>query len=229
MRKILLILLIFPVLFFISDFSKATNIGVPLGESELYSMLTLKSGNLLKDAVILPEKEFDGEEAANIIKRLDLLPKSILSDIKKNGIKIILFEGKLTDQPYVEHLKGKVPRGYPETVLWDDLPGAGGSQYVFVKIGSSEKGKGHGSVNLEYHELAHSLQRFSYNDDKTDKELTEVWKQEASSLFPKRDYFLDYKEEYFAECFAYYFYSEHTREQLKVKAPKMYNFLNSLQ
>ncbi|WP_144461085.1 anthrax toxin lethal factor-related metalloendopeptidase [Siminovitchia fortis] len=229
MRKILLILLIFPVLFFISDFSKATNIGVPLGESELYSMLTLKSGNLLKDAVILPEKEFDGEEAANIIKRLDLLPKSILSDIKKNGIKIILFEGKLTDQPYVEHLKGKVPRGYPETVLWDDLPGAGGSQYVFVKIGSSEKGKGHGSVNLEYHELAHSLQRFSYNDDKTDKELTEVWKQEASSLFPKRDYFLDYKEEYFAECFAYYFYSEHTREQLKVKAPKMYTFLNSLQ
>ncbi|RWR10384.1 toxin [Siminovitchia fortis] len=229
MRKILLILLIFPVLFFISDFSKATNIGVPLGESELYSMLTLKSGNLLKDAVILPEEEFDGEEAANIIKRLDLLPKSILSDIKKNGIKIILFEGKLTDQPYVEHLKGKVPRGYPETVLWDDLPGAGGSQYVFVKIGSSEKGKGHGSVNLEYHELAHSLQRFSYNDDKTDKELTEVWKQEASSLFPKRDYFLDYKEEYFAECFAYYFYSEHTREQLKVKAPKMYNFLNSLQ
>lgn len=229
MRKILLILLIFPVLFLISDFSKATNIGIPLGESELHSILSLKSGNLLKNTVILPDKEFDEAEAAKIVKRLDHLPESILSDIRESGVKIILFEGKLTDQPYAEHLKGKVPRGYPETVSWDDLPGAGGSQYVFVKIGSSEKGKGHSSVNLEYHELAHSLQRFSYSNKKMDKEITQIWKQEASSLFPKRDYFLDYKEEYFAECFAYYFYSESTRQQLKKKAPEMYTFLNSLQ
>ncbi len=228
MRKISLILLIIPILFLNSDFSKAINIGKPLGESELYSLLALQSGKLLKDTIILPEKEFDKEEAAKIIKRLDHLPTSILSNINENGIKIILFNGKLTDQPFTENLKGKVPRGYPETILWDDLPGAGGSQYVFVKIGSSEKGKGHSSVNLEYHELAHSLQRFSYNHEKADKIITQTWKEEAGVLFPKRDYFLDYKEEYFAECFAYYFYSKETREQLKMKAPKMYTFLNSL-
>ncbi|RST72950.1 toxin [Siminovitchia acidinfaciens] len=228
MKKIIIVLLIFPVVFLISDLSKATDIGVSLGDTKLYNELNLQSGNLLKDSVMLPEEEFNETEAEKIINRLDFLPKSVLSAINEHDVKIILFEGMLTDQPYAKHLKGKVPRGYPDTASWDDLPGAGGSQFVFVKIGSSEKGEGHGSVNLEYHELAHSLQHFSFNDGKADQKITQAWEQEASSLFPGMDYFLDYKEEYFAECFAYYFYSADTREQLKRKAPKMYTFLSSL-
>lgn len=228
MRKIIIPLLIFPVVFFISDFSKATDIGVSLGESKIYNELNLQSGNLLKNTVTLPENEFNKVEAAKIINRLDLLPKSLLLDINEHDVKIILFEGKLTDQVYAKHLKGKVPRGYPDNTYWDDLPGAGGSQFVFVKIGSSEKGEGHGSVNLEYHELAHSIQHFSFNDEKTDQKITQIWKQEASAMFPDKDYFLNYKEEYFAECFAYYFYSANTRQQLKRKAPKMYTFLSSI-
>ena len=47
---------------------------------------------------------------------------------------------------------------------WDDVPGMGGSHTVFVKIGASDKGNGHGSVNLELHELAHSVDHIVYGD-----------------------------------------------------------------
>ncbi|MFD1707212.1 toxin [Siminovitchia sediminis] len=228
MRKTFIFLLLIPVVFLVSDFSRASYIGVPLGDSELLPELQLKSGNLLKEAIILPEGKFDKEEAAKIILRIDQLPTSVLSEIQKNHIKIILFTGKLTDQPYADHLEGQVPRGYPDSILWDDLPGAGGTHHVLVKIGYSEKGRGHGSVNLEYHELAHSLHRLVFYDDTTNQQITQTWKQEADSLFPSNDYFLHYKEEFFAECFAYYFYSKETRQQLAKKAPKMYTFLESL-
>ncbi|MFS0645852.1 anthrax toxin lethal factor-related metalloendopeptidase [Siminovitchia sp. 179-K 8D1 HS] len=228
MRKCIFLLSIF--LFFLAadSFSKASDIGVPLGKSPLYDQLQLKSGDLLKEMVVLPEYKFDQVEASKIVKRLDLLPRAILSKANQQHIKIILFDGSLTDIESASHLKGKVPRGYPETVLWDDLPGVGGSQHVLVKIGCSEKGSGHGSVNLEYHELAHSLQRFVYNGERAEVQITRSWEKEAASLFPGKDYFMHYKEEFFAESFAYFFYSAQTRAELKKSAPVMYEYLSGL-
>jgi len=228
MHKLILALLIIPIILFVYDMPKASYFGRPLSESNLVNHLSLKSDQI-KDIIILPEEEFDQEEAITIIQRIDQLPTSILSKIKEQDIKIVLFEGKLTDQNGAAHLKGKVPRGYPETATWDDLPGIGGSKTVLVKIGASEMGSGHGSVNLEFHELAHSLQRYVYNSEKVNKKITDSWVDEKGVLFPNRPYFLNYKEEFFAECFAYYFYSDETRSQLKSKAPEMYNLLSSLQ
>lgn len=228
MRKYIFLLSIF-LFFLVSDsFSKASYIGVPLGESPLYDQLKLKSGDLLKEMVVLPEHKFNQAEASKMIKRLDLLPRTILSKANQQQIKIILFVGDLTDIESASHLKGKVPRGYPENVLWDDLPGIGGSQNVLVKIGCSDKGSGHGSVNLEYHELAHSLQQLVYNSKRAEAQITRSWEEEAASLFPGKDYFLNYKEEFFAESFAYFFYSAETRGDLRKSAPVMYEYLSSL-
>jgi hypothetical protein len=228
MRKYLFLLSVSLFILLAANFSKASDMGVPLGDSPLYEQLTLTSGDLLKEMVVLPDHEYDQQEAANIIKSLDLLPRSILAAAHRHHIKMVLFDGNLTDLESASHLKGKTPRGYPENAVWDDLPGMGGTERVFVKIGCSGKGNGHGSVNLEYHELAHSLLRLVYQDEQTEDLVSQSWEKEAPVLFPGESYFLNYKEEFFAESFAFYFYSPQTRGELKRSAPLMYEFLDSL-
>ncbi|WP_420535002.1 anthrax toxin lethal factor-related metalloendopeptidase, partial [Bacillus mycoides] len=47
-------------------------------------------------------------------------------------------------------------------LTWDDVPGVGsdiGGKPVMARIGFSERGKGHGSINLELHEIAHAIDR----------------------------------------------------------------------
>ncbi|MBS4194430.1 anthrax toxin lethal factor-related metalloendopeptidase [Lederbergia citri] len=228
MRKWLIVTpFLFIIIFAITTTSKATYEGIPLSENDLYAGLTLKSGIYLKDIIVLPEVSYNHDEATEMIKRLDQLPPSILAKVDENRVKIILFNGKLTDNPSAAYLKGKIPRGYPENVTWDDVPGIGGSKLVLVKIGYSNKGKGHGSVLLEYHELAHTLYHLVYNDKKS--EFKNIWANEAKLLFPNNSYFLNYDEEYFAEGFAYYFSSEDTRNIMKKYAPKTFNFFAGLQ
>jgi len=86
---------------------------------------------------------------------------------------------------------------------------------------------GHGSVLLEYHDLAHTLYHLVYND-KIDA-FKSIWLEEANQLFPNNSYFLHYEEEYFAESFAFYYYSDDTRNILKKLAPETFQFFTSLQ
>lgn len=202
--------------------------GKLLKDTGLFDRLDLQSGAYLKEIIVIPEYSFHIEEVINIIHRLDQLPVNILNKMREKGIKVVLFSGKLTDNPSASHLKGIVPRGYPNDIVWDDVPGIGGSKIILVKIGHSEQGKGHGSVNLEYHEIAHSLYHYIYNNESLVSEITRMWEQEAEVIFPEQSYFLDYKEEYFAESFALYFYSEGTRSKMKMIAPSTYAFFDGL-
>jgi len=228
MRKWLIVPpILFLIIIALSAMTKESYVGIPFGESDLYDKMTLlQSGNYLKDIVVLPEESYNYNDAIEVINRLDHLPSSILAAADKKRIKIILFNGKLTDNPSAAYLKGKIPRGYPNNVTWDDVPGIGGSKFVLVKIGSSEKGMGHGSLNLEYHELAHTLYHFVFNDKKS--EFNQIWADEANHLFPHNPYFLNYEEEYFAEGFAYYFYSNDSRAIMEKQAPETFHFFNSL-
>ncbi|MBS4209833.1 toxin [Bacillus sp. FJAT-50079] len=217
---------LFPLLIMIvivgTGLSRPIYDGVLLYKSPLFPQLHLQSEQLLKYMIVLPEGDFDEEEATNMIHRLDQLPQTILQELKNKNIKVVFFTGKLTDQRYTSYLKGVVPRGYPDSIVWDDVPGIGGSKLVHVKIGHSEYGNGHGSVNLEFHEVAHSLYRYVYRDPDMDAKLKDAWEKEAKSLFPEQKYFLDYEEEFFAESFAYYFLSNESRTKLKQNAPHMY-------
>ncbi|WLR56644.1 toxin [Mesobacillus subterraneus] len=174
-------------------------------QSLLYESLQPDTVHLAGKLIVLPEKDFDQGEAARIINRLMLLPESMIIKAVDSNIKVKLFEGRLTDNPSASHLKGIVPRGYTSDKTWDQVPGIGGSRTVLVKIGSSEKGKGHGSVNLELHELAHSLDRHVYEGIRNEERFLKIWKHESRLLFPGRAYFLDYPEEFFAECFAMFY------------------------
>ncbi|WML40272.1 hypothetical protein RCG19_00875 [Neobacillus sp. OS1-2] len=150
-----------------------------------------------------------------------------MEKIIQNGINVKLFTGKLTDNPTVQQLAGKVPRGYQANVTWDVVPGIGGSKVVLAKIGSSKKGKGHGSVNLELHELAHSIDRYVFADISGTLEFHNVWEKEQEQLFPGNSYF-HYPEEYFAESFAMYYLNKGTKEQLLLNAPLTYNLIKKL-
>ena len=50
-----------------------------------------------------------------------------------------------------------------------------------MKIGASDKGNGHSSVNLELHELAHSIDSYVFNELRYNKNFLEIWNQEKGS------------------------------------------------
>jgi hypothetical protein len=139
-----------------------------------------------------------------------------------------LFNGKLTDNSSAAYLKGTTPRGYGNNAKWDDVPGMGGSHTVLVKIGASDKGKGHSSVNLELHELAHSIDTIVYGGIQDDPEFLNIWGKEVHILFPNQPYFINYPEEYFAEVFAIFYVNQEQNDRLKLLAPRTYAYIKQL-
>lgn len=99
---------------------------------------------------------------------------------------------------------------------------------MLVKIGASEKGKGHSSVNLEYHELAHSIDYKILKNASKSERYKAIWNEEKRSLFPTRQYFLQYAEEYFAETFAMFYVGGTDKEKLFESAPKTYHYIASI-
>jgi Pro-Pro endopeptidase len=211
--------------------SKASIDGIRLADfpnsSELSNTINNSIPSSVKQMVILPKQDFDQDEAAGIINRISILPDSLLTKINNQGITLKLFTGKLTDNPTASHLAGKTPRGYQSNTTWDDVPGIGGGQVVLVKIGASKKGKGHGSINLELHEMAHSIDHIIFNEISQKQKFHEIWEKEHNQLFPGKSYFL-YPEEYFAETFAMFYLNNSTKTILQNKAPSTYNFIKNL-
>lgn len=210
-----------------------------LPNNEIYlknlSELTIIKANLSLDAkenlgniIILPEESFDQVEAAAMIERLNHLPSTLLNKVQSSGIKVKLFTGKLTDNKTAQQFTGIIPRGYTSKKTWDDVPGIGGGKVVLVKIGASKQGKGHSSVNLEYHELAHSIDYKILNNASKKESYRLVWNEEKGKLFPNRQYFLQYAEEYFAETFAMFYIGGKEKEKLFQLAPKTYHYIASL-
>ncbi|MBM7692550.1 hypothetical protein JOC77_001980 [Peribacillus deserti] len=185
---------------------------------ELQFETPLNSASYLKGIFLFPKGEFDRKEAAAIIMRVDHIPPRLLEKIVEHKIKIKLFNGKLTDNRTAADLKGKLPRGYGNAeTTWDDVPGLGGSRNVLIKIGFSERGNNHGSVNLELHELGHSVDAVVYEKLRNEASFKAIWEKERNLLFPDSRYLNTYPEEYFAEAFAM-FYKRNFKGASKTKS-----------
>lgn len=198
-------------------------------DSQYLNELKLNSKNLLNSIILVPAESFDEFEAADMIKRVDKLPKSLLEKLVRENIKVKLFTGKLTELSTAKNLAGITPRGYANAnTTWDEVPGAGGGQIVLVKIGASEQGAGHGSVNLELHELAHSIDTLVFNRIRDDSYFQTIWRSEVNVLFGSEPYFQLFPEEYFAETFAMFYANIETNKQLSEKAPKTYQYISNL-
>ncbi|RFU61161.1 hypothetical protein D0466_19185 [Peribacillus glennii] len=159
-----------------------------------------------------------------MLSRLDNIPAKLLKQLYENGYNIKLVNGPITNEPEMEEFKGVTPRGWEGTGLtWDDVPGAGGNP-VIVRIGYSERGKGHGAINLELHETAHAIDYML--DISHSSKFIKVWKAEQKKVL-KASYY-QYPEEYFAETFAMYYLSSASRKQLSAKAPLTVKFIKGL-
>lgn len=203
--------------------------GVLLDDSDI-TVKNTAPYRILKTMVIVPETDYSREEAKKMIDTLAHVDLPLLQKAADHHIYVQLLNGKLTDEPSARHLRGKIPRGYlSSSTTWDDVPGLGGSHLVLVQIGHSKKGQGHGSVNLELHEFAHSLDYIVFHHIHEMPAFRAIWQDEAADLFPYHYYFLTYPEEYFAEAFAYYYYNENTRQHLQSAAPKTYQFIRGLE
>src|SRR5699024_7062456 len=77
------------------------------------------------------------------------------------GVSIILMDMPLTELPEFDYLSGKVPRGWEKTnSTWDEVPGAGGHTTA-ARIGYSDPGNGHSTINLELHEYGHAVDSYA--------------------------------------------------------------------
>ncbi|MFD1738388.1 toxin [Bacillus salitolerans] len=191
-------------------------------------LLSIEHIILLEEIIVLPNESFYKDDAIQMIENVSKIHPNILKKTVENKVKLKLFTGSLTDQPGLTHLKGIMPKGYVR-YTWDDVPGAGGAKMAYAKIGHSHKGKGHGSINLELHELAHSIDNHVFNSLRDDQEFLKIWKEESSVLFPDQPYFINHVEEYFAEVFAMYYLSFFTQTELYIHAPKTYYYLQQLE
>lgn len=171
--------------------------------------------------IMMPSSsDYDDEEAQAMIERIKRFPETYLRYLKNKGVTIRLINNPLTDEPEMRHLKGVVPRGWENTGLsWDDIPGSGGNP-VFARIGYSYRG--HGSKNLEMHEVAHQLEYLFFDEGlaKNDAVFVVLWQEEVNQLFPENAYFINHIEEFFAEALVLYYYNQETRNKVKTYAPQ---------
>ncbi|MFS0670371.1 anthrax toxin lethal factor-related metalloendopeptidase [Peribacillus frigoritolerans] len=227
------ILALFVFLLSMLSYSLAKDDGVKwrnLPKDNLLRQAELFKGNKeLQRIFLFPEEEYDQGEALKIAGTINKLPHSLLVKTAESGVRIKLFDGDITENQSAAKLKGKTPRGYlNKETTWDDVPGMGGSHTVLVKIGASDKGNGHGSVNLELHELGHSIDNIVFDGIRDDMDYLKIWGKEVDGLFPGITYFSNYPEEYFAETFAMFYVNHEQNQLLRQKAPETYNFIKQL-
>ncbi|WP_077621786.1 anthrax toxin lethal factor-related metalloendopeptidase [Sediminibacillus massiliensis] len=228
--KVVFIVIIFIIIPF-SDFTRPFQ-GIVLqkamGNEKFHQVRNYANYDLLDKLVIVPERAKSTKALIGMLGRINSIDRSVLDMLTHQGVKIRLFEGRLTDEPLLYYLKWQEPRGWNHDITWSEVPGAGGSWLVSAKVGASEKGSGHGSINLELHEIGHTVYRILNSSNDYANRLKDIWLTEVESMFPDKAYFQDYPSEYFSEMFAYYYYSEESVERIKAKAPETYCFLASL-
>ena len=174
--------------------------------------------DVLKDIIYLPYRYEDTDSVNDILLRLAAIDIELLRGLRTAHVDIILTNRHITDIKEYIDLRGVTPRGWEDTGLtWEDIPGLGGNPVV-IKIGESDPGDSHNSINLELHEVAHAINLFLLDQLSESTEFAVIHAAEKYSMFGEYPYY-DYKEEYFAECFAYYYYSAESNAALLEKAP----------
>ncbi|MBA9027715.1 anthrax toxin lethal factor-related metalloendopeptidase [Peribacillus huizhouensis] len=233
MKRTFSIILCLLLFFILSSFSFVETEGLSVGAFPKGHSLKLtkvwQENTNLERLFLFPEQSFNVGEAVNSVEQISKLPPATIQKLVDKNVKIKLFTGRLTDDPHTMHLRGVKPRGYTNNqTTWDDVPGMGGNRIVFVKIGATESGNGHGSINLELHELAHTIDTFAYNGIRDNNLFLIIWEQEVSGLFPDKAYYSTYPEEYFAETYAMFYANSVSNKVLKEKAPRTYSFIKQL-
>lgn len=172
---------------------------------------------------------YDSAKAQAMIDRLNRVDDRILTHTNRAGVNIILMDMPLTDLPEFEYLSGQVPRGWENTKqTWDEVPGAGGHT-VAARIGHSNPGHGHSTINLELHEYGHAVDSYAAGFTVSEsQEFRQIMESEKGALFGDHEVseYFDEPGEYFAEVFAMYYLGGDARSKLANRAPETYDFIS---
>ncbi|SDL68298.1 anthrax toxin lethal factor-related metalloendopeptidase [Sediminibacillus halophilus] len=224
---VIFIFLFFPFIDITKPFHGIT-LNKASGSDYVQLLQQLDNYDLLDEIVVVPENPDNPAAVAGMVTRLNHIDRNLLQLLASQQVKVRLFEGRLTDEPLLYHLKWKQPRGWEQDATWEEVPGSGGGWLVSAKIGASQPGNGHGAFNLELHETGHTIYRLLETMPALAEEMDENWKEEAAHLFPRDDYFLTYPSEYFAEVFAFYYAGKRSKQIISEKAPQTYRFFTKL-
>ncbi|WP_342387807.1 anthrax toxin lethal factor-related metalloendopeptidase [Salinicoccus bachuensis] len=173
---------------------------------------------------------YDANEAQAMINRLARVDERILAHTNRAGVRIILMDQPLTELPEFEYLSGVTPRGWEGTGrTWDDVPGAGGYTTA-ARIGYSNPGNSHSTINLELHEYGHAVDSYAAGFTVSESQaFRDLMAQEKDNLF--RDHqvpnYFNTPGEYFAETFAMYYLGGNASARLAERAPQTYQFMET--
>ncbi len=107
------------------------------------------------------------EDAKAAAKSMSIFPETMLKTMRTNGATIVSCRGPITDA--YSDLKGVQPRGWPEDMSWDDVPGMYSPSDKAVVLGTMASGKDrkvpgpgegtikHGAFDLAGHEAGHGF------------------------------------------------------------------------
>ncbi|WP_186312862.1 anthrax toxin lethal factor-related metalloendopeptidase [Bacillus cereus] len=188
---------------------------------------SLSLSNVLQQLIIVQTSgDYNHYETSNMIQRISKINNPILYSLYKNNVHIKLINFPITYLSEYSYLRGQIPRGWEGTgYTWDYVPGIGGNPVV-ARIGYSNYGNMHTSINLELHETAHAIDRYVFQNISYSREFLSIHSQEYNSFSNSSYYY--YPEEYFAEAFAYYYLTSETNNTLKKQAPFTYRFIQNL-
>ncbi|WP_410993633.1 anthrax toxin lethal factor-related metalloendopeptidase [Bacillus cereus] len=175
------------------------------------------------------------QKAKEMVERISKIDKIILSKLQEKGIFIKLVNYPITETEEYKFLEGKIPRGWEGSVntegkqlTWDDVPGTGSTvnKPVVARIGYSIRGAGQNTINLELHETARTIDRVVFSEISQTEWFQTAFHQDQKRFLP--DKYFEHIEEYFAECFSYYYFSEESKKELYEHAPSTYMRIESL-
>lgn len=191
------------------------------------SQLLLSSENFPQQLIIIQTSgKYNQQEATNMTQRIGNIDNNTLYALYRKNIRIKLINFPITYLTEYSYLRGKIPRGWEGTgYTWDSVPGIGGNPVV-ARIGYSNYGNMHTSINLELHETAHAIDRYVFQNISYSQEFSRIHSREYNSFSNSSYYY--YPEEYFAEAYAYYYLNSSTHETLKKRAPYTYQFIKQL-
>ncbi len=185
---------------------------------------------------VLPQQEITAKsrnpkKIEEIINYLENVPDSIQQRCNEFGGYIVIFDGKITDQEGLKHLKGKKPEFYSEESTWDDVNGL--YNHLTKRVFINQNHESQDSVELhEYGHLVDNAFR-GISRKKEFKEIFEEYKKEKTWFIFTIGNNMTWHEsrsptEFFAECFRKYYQSGYTREELKDDFPKAHKCIETL-
>ena len=193
-----------------------------LKENGLSNLIAL-DGNLdIRDLAVGVAKSLGG---------LENIPRESLKRMLSNGGKVVGGIGNTTDFEENRHLKGKVPRGWPEDMTWELAEGSYCDDTKTAYIGTKSMGSIPLESRLRYvasHEVGHladstygemgelsSSNRFRRLHTKYSSSLDPYQKQSGEAGL----------RETFADKFSDYFNTSKTNAQIKRDFPDMWDYM----